>query len=102
MPNRAIVKTKTFYRTAMQASTSVILCTHNPRLEYLGLVLPSLRGQRLPVKEWELLLIDNASKQPLAQTVDISWHSRGRNIRENELGLTVARMPGIREAGGGL
>jgi glycosyltransferase involved in cell wall biosynthesis len=87
---------------AMQASTSVILCTHNPRPEYLGRVLASLRGQTLPAKQWELLLIDNASEQPLAQTVDISWHPGGRYIRENELGLTAARLRGIQEASGEL
>jgi glycosyltransferase involved in cell wall biosynthesis len=65
-------------------------------------VLASLRGQALPAKEWELLLIDNASKQPLAQTVDISWHSRGRHIREDELGLTAARLRGIQESSGEL
>jgi glycosyltransferase involved in cell wall biosynthesis len=95
-------KRKSSYRMAMQASTSVILCTHNPRPEYLGRVLASLRGQTLPAKEWELLLIDNASKQPLAQTVDISWHSRGRHIREDELGLTATRLRGIQESGGEL
>src|SRR5215471_1137454 len=86
----------------MQASTSVILCTHNPRPEYLGRVLASLRRQTLPAKEWELLLIDNASNRPLAQTVDISWHSRGRHIREDKLGLTTARLRGIQEASGEL
>src|SRR6516165_1100002 len=86
----------------MQASTSVILCTHNPRPEYLVRVVASLRGQTLPAKEWELLLIDNASKQTLAQTVDVSWHSRGRHIREDELGLTAARLRGIQEASGEL
>jgi len=48
------------------------------------------------------LLIDNASKQPLAKEVDISWHSRGRYIREDELGLTAARLRGIQEACGEL
>jgi glycosyltransferase involved in cell wall biosynthesis len=87
---------------AMEKSTSVILCTHNPRPEYLVRVVASLRGQTLPAKEWELLLIDNASKQTLAQTVDVSWHSRGRHIREDELGLTAARLRGIQEASGEL
>jgi glycosyltransferase involved in cell wall biosynthesis len=87
---------------AMQASTSVILCTHNPGPEYLGRVLASLRGQTLPAKEWELLLIDNASKQTLMEAVDISWHPRGRYIREDELGLTAARLRGIQESSGGL
>jgi glycosyltransferase involved in cell wall biosynthesis len=44
------------------------------------------------------LLVDNASGRPLAKTVDISWHSRGRHIRENELGLTAARLHGIQES----
>src|ERR1700757_663405 len=79
-------------------SISVLLCTHNPRPDYLGRVLTALRGQTLATKQWELLLIDNASEQPLAQTVDISWHPRGRHIRENELGLTAARLRGIRES----
>jgi glycosyltransferase involved in cell wall biosynthesis len=87
---------------AMQTSTSVILCTHNPRPEYLSRVLGSLRGQTFPAKQWELLLVDNASKRPLAETVDISWHSRGRHIREDEPGLTAARLRGIRESSGEL
>jgi hypothetical protein len=48
------------------------------------------------------LLIDNASKQPLPDIWDISWHSRGRHIREDKLGLTHARLRGIQESGGGL
>src|SRR6201987_1452919 len=86
----------------MQASVSVILCTHNPRSDYLSRVLAALRGQTLPAEQWEFLLVDNASKQPLAEAVDISWHSRGRHIREEELGLTAARLRGIQEASGEL
>jgi glycosyltransferase involved in cell wall biosynthesis len=48
------------------------------------------------------LLVDNASKQPLSETVDISRHSRGRHIREDELGLTAARLRGIQESSGAL
>jgi len=84
----------------MQASVSVILCTHNPRPDYLSRVLASLRGQTLPAEQWEFLLVDNASERPLAEVWDISWHSRGRHIREDELGLTAARLRGIRESGG--
>jgi glycosyltransferase involved in cell wall biosynthesis len=65
-------------------------------------VLASLREQTLPAEQWEFLLVDNASKQPLAETWDISWHSCGRHIREEELGLTAARLRGIRESSGGL
>jgi len=86
----------------MQTSVSVILCTHNPRPDYLSRVLASLRRQTLPAERWEFLLVDNASEQPLAEIWDISWHSRGKHIRENELGLTPARLRGIRESSGEL
>ena len=86
----------------MEVSISVILCTHNPRPDYLGRVLAALRGQTLPAERWEFLLVDNASEQPLAEIWDISWHSRGRHIRENDLGLTPARLRGIRESRGEL
>ena len=86
----------------MQTSVSVILCTHNPRPDYLGRVLASLHGQTLPAERWEFLLVDNASEGSLAEIWDISWHPRGRHIRENELGLTAARLRGIRESSGEL
>src|SRR5206468_7111640 len=50
----------------------------------------------------ELLLVDNASGQPLADVWDLSWHPRHAHIREDELGLTYARLRGIKEAGGSL
>jgi glycosyltransferase involved in cell wall biosynthesis len=77
---------------------SVIICTHNPRPGYLLRVLEALRGQTLPSDEWELLLIDNASDRVLAQEWDLSWHPRARHVRENELGLAIARQRGMREA----
>lgn len=81
---------------------SVIICTHNPREDYLHRTLEGLRAQSLPVNRWELLLIDNASKEPLANKFDISWHPRSRHIHEGTIGLTAARMRGIRESVGGL
>jgi glycosyltransferase involved in cell wall biosynthesis len=81
---------------------SVIICTHNPRLEYLSRVLQALRAQTLPKSEWELLLIDNASRSPLAASVSLAWHPNTRHIREEVLGLTSARLRGIREAKGEL
>jgi glycosyltransferase involved in cell wall biosynthesis len=44
---------------------SVIICTHNPRPHYLSRVLTALRSQTLPMVHWELLVIDNASQEPL-------------------------------------
>ena len=83
-------------------SISAIICTHNPRPDYLRRVLDALKAQTLPKEQWELLLIDNASKEPLATSWDLSWHAHARHIREDELGLTPARLRGITEAQGGL
>jgi glycosyltransferase involved in cell wall biosynthesis len=83
-------------------SISAIICTHNPRPDYLRRVLDALKAQTLPKDQWELLLIDNASKEPLAKIYDLSWHPHARHICEDELGLTPARLRGIAEAEGGL
>jgi glycosyltransferase involved in cell wall biosynthesis len=82
----------------MKLSLSVITCTHNPRRDYLEKVITALQGQTLSLDQWELLLIDNASGQPLATEIDLSWHPNARHIREEELGLTLARLRGMREA----
>jgi glycosyltransferase involved in cell wall biosynthesis len=77
---------------------SVVICTHNPRLHYLRRVLEALRNQTLPLEQWELLLIDNASREPLtSKTLDMSWHPHARHIREDQLGLASARLRGLRE-----
>ena len=81
---------------------SVVVCTHNPHEERLGRVMESLREQTLGRGEWELLLIDNASKERLSGRVDLSWHPAGRHIVEEELGLTPARLRGIAESRGEL
>jgi glycosyltransferase involved in cell wall biosynthesis len=80
-------------------SASVIICTHNPQPYYLRRVLEALRKQTLPLDQWELLLIDNASEQPLySSSWDISWHPHARHIREERLGLCWARLRGMRES----
>ncbi len=81
---------------------SVIICTHNPRPDYLRRVLNGLEAQTLPASKWELLVIDNASREPLCDSWDLSWHPLARHIRENETGLTPARLCAIREATGEL
>ena len=78
--------------------TSVVLCTHNPREDYLRRALEGLRAQTLPPAQWELLFIDNASQSPLAGRFDLSWHPNARHVREEDLGLTPARLRGIRES----
>jgi GT2 family glycosyltransferase len=77
---------------------SVILCTHNPRPAYLQRVLDGLAQQTLDAAQWEFLIIDNASKNPLEGSVDLSFHQPSRMIREETVGLTAARLRGIRES----
>jgi len=86
------------YHTQMENVVSVILCTHNPRPDYLRRTLEALQNQTLPVEKWEFLLIDNASQERLANTWDISWHPQGRHVLEEKVGLTFARLRGIEEA----
>lgn len=82
----------------MYLNLCIIICTHNPRQDYLAKVLEALKNQTLSVNTWELLLIDNASDKSLEAEIDLTWHPHSRHIREDELGLTAARLRGIREA----
>ncbi|MEH1819260.1 MAG: glycosyltransferase [Nostoc sp.] len=84
----------------MKPIITVITCTHNPRINYLDKVLAALKSQTLPLDQWEYLLIDNASQKLLYSKIDLSWHPQGRHIREEQLGLTHARLRGIKEARG--
>jgi glycosyltransferase involved in cell wall biosynthesis len=81
---------------------SLIICTRNPRPDFLTRVFDALRKQTLGMEHWELLLIDNGSDQVLSDQWDLSWHPRARHIREDIPGLTPARLRGIRESCGEL
>jgi glycosyltransferase involved in cell wall biosynthesis len=87
---------------AMQTFSSVILCTHNPRPDYFRRVFAALQAQTISPEHWEFLLIDNSCKERLEDTWDMSWHPRSRCVREDELGLTAARLRGIKESCGEL
>jgi glycosyltransferase involved in cell wall biosynthesis len=79
---------------------SVIICTHQPRADYLRRTLSSLQTQTLPLEQWELLVVDNASQPPVAPGYGLAWHPRGRHACEAALGLTPARLRGIAETRG--
>ena len=89
-------------RAPKQVAASVIVCTHNARPDYFRRCLDGLRGQSLSLDRWELLLVDNQSDVPVANAVDVSWQPSARIVREETLGLTPARLRGIREAAGQL
>ena len=81
---------------------TVIICTYNPRADYLQRCLDALCAQTLSRHRWELLVVDNRSQEPLGGRIDLSWHFSARLVREDELGLTPARLRGIRESTGDL
>lgn len=82
----------------MRPLVSVITCTHNPREDYLRRAVAALEGQTLRRGLWEYVVIDNASAVPLEKRLDLSWHENARCVREEKLGLTHARLRGIRES----
>ena len=77
---------------------SVVICTRNPRPDYLARVLDALGNQTLSPDRWELLIVDNASNVPVAGSCDILSHPRARHVIENEVGIAAARRRGMREA----
>jgi glycosyltransferase involved in cell wall biosynthesis len=81
---------------------SVIICAHNPDPGRLEHVLLALEIQTLARTDWELILIDNASTQPLAGRFNLAWHAQARICREERLGLNWARLHGMAEAASNL
>lgn len=84
----------------MACLVSVVLCTYNPRPDYLARVLDGLRAQTLPQDQWELILVNNRSDNGFEAGLDLSWHPAARLIDEPRPGLTLARMSGVRAASG--
>jgi glycosyltransferase involved in cell wall biosynthesis len=80
---------------------SVIICAHNPNRTTFRRVLESLIVQTLEHSAWELLLVDNASEPSIQEVLqDFRLPLRPRIIQENKMGLTVARITGIKAAKG--
>jgi len=82
---------------------SLIVCTHNPKIEYLTRVLDALKVQSFEEDTWELLIVDNSSSFEWASQIDLSWKkSHSHILLEPKLGLTHARIRGITSAKGNL
>jgi glycosyltransferase involved in cell wall biosynthesis len=81
---------------------SVIICSYNPKPDFFNQVLNSLQAQTIPYNQWELVIIDNGSTIPIEKQYNTSWHPAVRHVIEPELGVSVARARGIREAKGDL
>jgi glycosyltransferase involved in cell wall biosynthesis len=86
----------------MSLVVSIVLPSHNPRRDFLDLVLGALRRQTLPTSQWELIVVDNHSEQALADLLNLSWHPSVTILREDQLGLTRARLVGFQQAHGDL
>lgn len=74
---------------------SVIICSHNPKISKLKLVLSSLEKQSLDKKDWELIIVDNLSDIKIEKSLNLSWHENNQVCFEPTLGLTAARLTGI-------
>lgn len=82
---------------------SVIIPTHNPDRERLRRTLVGLRAQTLPAKDWELVLVNNASTRfPTADFFADCPVSNFLMLAEPELGLTAARRRGLTAARGNI
>lgn len=97
-PLRPVQRIPTQAPAGTGCSLSVILCTHDPKPDFLSATLEALRRQTLPQDRWELIIVDNASSPPLAPEAHVAWHPLGRVVREERTGLTHARLRGFREA----
>lgn len=77
---------------------SVVLCTYNPRTDYLNRVLASLESQSLSKDQWELVLVDNNSNNEVPNCTDLSWHPNYKKVMEPQQGLIYARIAGTKAA----
>jgi glycosyltransferase involved in cell wall biosynthesis len=83
--------------------TSVLISTHNPHRGRLARTLESIFAQTLSSREWELVVVDNASTPPLDATeIGLTRYSHARLVRENRLGLLFGRLAGIDNSKGEL
>jgi glycosyltransferase involved in cell wall biosynthesis len=76
---------------------SVVVCTHNPRKEYLERCIQAIEPQVRGRMDREFLIIDNDSDPPVA-TLDCVRSRQIKTVREERLGLTAARECAARVA----
>jgi glycosyltransferase involved in cell wall biosynthesis len=77
---------------------TVAICTRNPRRDYLNRVLLALAAQTLPRSEWELLIVDSASTEPLTSGLTSYLGLASRVVRLDVSGLLRARFAAIAAA----
>ena len=82
-------------------AVSVVLCTFEPHIGRIQRTLDGLASQDLPLQEWELILVDNASSKPVAD-LDLKLPANTQIVREPTPGLVHARLAGIAAARGSI
>jgi len=81
------------------ADISVIIPTYSPDPEILRKAMLALKAQTLSPERFELVIVDNASPSPLLPDSLINLDCQVRIVREDQPGLTHARVRGVQEAG---
>jgi glycosyltransferase involved in cell wall biosynthesis len=76
---------------------SVIICTFNPRRQYIERTLSALRAQTLSVSEWKLIVVDNNSAPALASWLDLAGFPEAQLVVETAQGFTPALLRGLRD-----
>jgi glycosyltransferase involved in cell wall biosynthesis len=81
---------------------TAIICTYNPVLPLLEEVIAALSAQHTPGSRVAVLIVDNNSSTPVAQSLAGRVPENFTIVREETPGLTAARLRGIRESRGDL
>lgn len=80
----------------MPDKLSVIIATYNPDKDRLNKTLDALQQQTPPLNQWELIIVDNNSTQPI--DADLGWQPNSVVVHEARQGLTYARLKGFATA----
>ena len=93
--NAAIGETENSSQPSVKVS--VVLCTYNPRRDFLALALRSVGAQTLPYDDFEVVVVDNNSSPPLdADCLEVLCGRPITLVREKAQGLVHARVAGVK------
>lgn len=77
---------------------TVVIPTYNPDYKRLEKALAALYGQTLPMNQWEVIIVDNASTNDTLARLSPKLRANTRIVNEAKQGLTFARLKGFNEA----
>lgn len=83
----------------MNIEISVIICTFNPKEEYINKTIDSILQQNFSKEKWEFFIIDNNSSFKVSELPKVKENNI-RVIEEKTSGLTAARECGAKNANG--